>query len=65
MAMAGPRIVLVSKIAGRSRINDAAEALPIVKRSSPVRRNANIALRITQRQGTPCLKLSVYILGGN
>ncbi len=52
VAMTGPRIVVVSQIAGRSRTNDADEALPSVKRSSPVRRNVNIALRITQRQGT-------------
>jgi len=52
VAMTGPRIVVVSQIAGRSRTNDADEALPNdVNKSSPVRTNVRIALKRMQRKG--------------
>jgi hypothetical protein len=52
VATAGPTIVLVNQIAGRSRKNDAEDALPnAVNSSSTTRTNVKIVLKITQRKG--------------
>jgi hypothetical protein len=51
VAMTGPRIVLVSQIAGRSRTNDADEALPnVVNKRSPVRTTVRVVLKRMHRK---------------